>query len=339
VGWALLSYVLMKPRSLAFAALTTALLLLLQSGISVTAYQPSTATDRVSSLNITILSTMLADEGFGEWGFAALVDVDGRRILFDTGANDDTVARNLKLLRLDLNNVEQVILSHNHADHTTGLMPLRRQVSASSRKALQTLYAGHGMFWARVGTDGQVDNRMASMRRAYEVSGGRVIDVTQPIRLQRGVWLTGTVPRVHPERNWGLIGKVRTESGDVEDTVPEDMALVIQTDQGLVILFGCGHAGVINTLEHVRKTIDPAGVKAIIGGLHLFSADDAHLAWTASQLKRFGVQQLLGAHCTGIEAVYRIRELAGLTRQTCMVGAVGASYSLDKGLNPLRIAR
>ena len=69
---------------------------------------------------------MLADEGFGEWGFAALVEADGRRILFDTGANEDTVQRNLKALGLDLSDVELVVLSHNHGDHTTGLLPLRR---------------------------------------------------------------------------------------------------------------------------------------------------------------------------------------------------------------------
>ena len=86
-------------------------------------------------------------------------------------------------------------------------------------------------------------------------------------------------------------------------------------------------------------TIDPSPVKAVIGGLHLFAADDTHLAWTAAQLKSFGVQQLVGAHCTGIEAVYRIRELAGLTRQTCMVGAVGASYSLADGINAGRVAK
>ena len=94
----------------------------------------------------------------------------------------------------------------------------------------------------------------------------------------------------------------------------------------------------INTLDHARKTIDPAPVKAVIGGLHLFAANDEHLAWTAGQLKAFGVQQLIGAHCTGIEAVYRIRELAGLTRQTAMVGAVGASYSLSGGINAVRVA-
>ena len=132
---------------------------------------------------------------------------------------------------------------------------------------------------------------------------------------------------------------MRTPTGDVEDTVPEDMTLVVQTEQGPVYLFGCGHAGVINTLEHARKTIDPRPVKAVIGGVHLFAATDQHLAWTAEQLKGFGVQQFVGAHCTGIEATYRIRELAGLTRQTAMVGAVGASYSLAKGINAMRVAK
>ena len=294
---------------------------------------------KVGKLEIKILSTMLADEGFGEWGFAALVEVDGRRILFDTGAHDDTVQRNLKEMGLDLSDVEVVILSHNHDDHTAGLLTLRRQFAAKSAKALGTVYAGSGIFLPRISANGQLSDRMAEVKRAYEATGGTVIEVSKPTEILPGVWLTGPVPRVHPERNWSSVGKVRTAKGDIEDTVPEDMTLVIQTAQGPVYLFGCGHAGVINTLEHARKTIDPAPVKAVIGGLHLFAADEKHLAWTAGQLKAFGVQQMLGAHCTGIESVYRIRDLVGLTRQTCMVGAVGASYSLAQGILPGRIAK
>lgn len=294
---------------------------------------------KVASLEITILSTMLADEGFGEWGFAALVAVDGRRILFDTGAHDDTVQRNLKVLGLDLSDVEIVVLSHNHGDHTTGLLPLRRQFAAKSPKALSKVYGGHGIFWPRIAPGGQVSDAMDRIKRDYESTGGTIVEVSKPTEIVPGVWLTGPVPRVHPERNWSSVGKVRTPAGDVEDTVPEDMTLVFQTAQGPVYLFGCGHAGVINTLEHTRKAIDPSPVKAVIGGLHLFAADDTHLAWTAGQLKKFGVQQLIGAHCTGIESVYRIRELVGLTRQTCMVGAVGSSYSLAKGISAGRIAR
>lgn len=303
------------------------------------ASQPAPSGHTVTSLEIRILSTMLADEGFGEWGFAALVEVDGRRILFDTGAHDDTVQRNLTVMGLDLSDVEVVVLSHNHDDHTTGLLPLRRQFAAKAPKALGTVYAGSGIFWPRIGPNGQVDDRMVRIKRAFEATGGRIVDVAKPTEIFPGVWLTGPVPRVNPERNWSTLGKVRGSAGDVEDTVPEDMTLVFQTDKGLVYLFGCGHAGVINTLEHARKTIDPSPVKAVIGGLHLFAADEAHLAWTAGQLKAFGVQQLVGAHCTGIESVYRIRELVGLTRQTCMVGAVGASYSLAKGITAGRVAK
>ena len=301
--------------------------------------QPSPSGHKVVSLEIKILSTMLADEGFGEWGFAALVEVDGKRMLFDTGANDDTVQRNLKAMGLDLSDVETVILSHNHADHTTGLLTLRRQFAAKTPQALSTVYAGTGILLPRITPAGQLDNRLIRIKRDFEATGGRFVEVSKPIEILPGVWLTGPVPRIHPERNWSNVGKVRTAAGDVEDTVPEDMTLVFQTDTGLVYLFGCGHAGVINTLAHARATIDPSPVKAVIGGLHLFAATDQHLAWTAAQLKSFGVQQLVGAHCTGIESVYRIRDLVGLTRDTCMVGAVGASYSLAKGITAGRIAK
>ncbi len=325
-----------RPHHLATIALS--LCLALAMGAPALAQSVGTG-HKVASLEIKILSTMLADEGFGEWGFAALVEVDGRRILFDTGANEDTVQRNLRAMKLDLSDVEMVILSHNHDDHTTGLLPLRRQFAAKSPKALSKVYGGTGIFYPRITPGGQLSDRMAGVKRDYEATGGSIIEVSKPIEILPGVWLTGPVPRVHPERNWSSVGKVRTSAGDVEDTVPEDMTLVFQTAQGPVYLFGCGHAGVINTLEHARKTIDPAPVKAVIGGLHLFAADDQHLAWTAAQLKGFGVQQLLGAHCTGIESVYRIRDLVGLTRQTCMVGAVGAGYSLAKGITPGRIAK
>ncbi len=167
----------------------------------------------MASLEIKILSTMLADEGFGEWGFAALVEVDGRRILFDTGANEDTVQRNLKVLKLDLSDVELVILSHNHDDHTTGLMPLRRQYAATVAKGAQQGVRGHGIFLPRIGADGEVDDRMARIKREYEATGGSVVDVSKPTEILPGVWLTGPVPRVHPERNWSTLGKVRTSGG------------------------------------------------------------------------------------------------------------------------------
>ncbi|HWI20861.1 MAG TPA: hypothetical protein VNT81_24070, partial [Vicinamibacterales bacterium] len=82
-----------------------------------------------------------------------------------------------------------------------------------------------------------------------------------------------------------------------------------------------------------------APIHAAMGGFHLFAASDETLAWTAGKLKEFGVRQLMGAHCTGIEAVYRLRQLVGLTRETAVVGAVGASYTHGKGFDPTVLAR
>jgi 7,8-dihydropterin-6-yl-methyl-4-(beta-D-ribofuranosyl)aminobenzene 5'-phosphate synthase len=76
-----------------------------------------------------------------------------------------------------------------------------------------------------------------------------------------------------------------------------------------------------------------------MGGFHLFAASDEVLAWTASKLKEYGVRQLMGAHCTGIEAVFRLRQLVGLTRQTAIVGAVGATYTHGKGFDATVLAR
>jgi 7,8-dihydropterin-6-yl-methyl-4-(beta-D-ribofuranosyl)aminobenzene 5'-phosphate synthase len=114
---------------------------------------------------------------------------------------------------------------------------------------------------------------------------------------------------------------------------------VFDTTAGLVLLSGCGHAGVVNTVEYSRKVVREAPLHAAIGGFHLFPADDAHLGWTITKLRTFGLQHLLGAHCTGIEAVYRIRSGAGLDRKRCVVGAVGATFTLGRGIDPLRVAR
>jgi 7,8-dihydropterin-6-yl-methyl-4-(beta-D-ribofuranosyl)aminobenzene 5'-phosphate synthase len=117
------------------------------------------------------------------------------------------------------------------------------------------------------------------------------------------------------------------------------MSLYIDTPQGLVVITGCGHAGTINTIQHARAVVREAPAYGLIGGLHLFASSDKEVEWTATKLKEFGLAHLIGAHCTGIEAVYRIRQVAGLDRKKAVVGAVGSSFSLDGGIDPLDLAR
>jgi len=291
------------------------------------------------SVHVEVLSTMLtSDEGIGEWGFSAVVDVDGHRILFDTGDRPETVLNNAKELHVDLSNITDVVLSHNHHDHTGGLMTLRRALMTDHPSALSRAHVGKGIFDARR-NHGKLLEFMAQTKREYEASGGHFTEYDHPTEIWPGVWLTGPVPRKYPERNWGGQVEIQTKDGWKEDNLPEDMSLVIVTAAGLVVVSGCGHSGVVNTLEYARGAIRNVPVYAAIGGFHLYQLDDDKLQWTAGKLREFGLRNFLGAHCTGIEATYRIRELCGLLRRTCSVGAVGATFDLAKGIDPGSIAR
>jgi 7,8-dihydropterin-6-yl-methyl-4-(beta-D-ribofuranosyl)aminobenzene 5'-phosphate synthase len=290
----------------------------------------------VHSLKITILSTMLADKGIGEWGFAALVETDGHKILFDTGARPNTVLDNARELKLDLGDVQDVILSHFHDDHTAGLMTLRREFSKSNPAALSRVHVAKGIFLERRGHN---PNPMIAMKKEFESTGGVFVVHDKAEELFPAVWLTGPVPRVYPEKNYPAGTEVNTGDAWVEDNVPDDQSLVFNTPHGLVLLSGCGHSGIVNTLQYARGFLRPASIDAAIGGFHLFAATDQQLAWTAGKLKEYHTARILGAHCTGIESVYRLRELLGLTRQTCLVGTIGAIYDLNSGIKTGPIAR
>jgi 7,8-dihydropterin-6-yl-methyl-4-(beta-D-ribofuranosyl)aminobenzene 5'-phosphate synthase len=294
------------------------------------------------SAKVTVLSTMLAgnpDGGIGEWGFAALVEVDGRRLLVDTGARPETVLKNAAELKVDLSDVTDVVLTHNHLDHTGGLVTLRQELSRKNPRALSRAHVGKGIFSPRPAADGSDGNGLVRFKAAFEALGGVFTEHAGPVEIMPAVWLTGPVPRVHPERNWGGVGQLKTASGVVEDTIPEDSSIVIATGDGLIVVSGCGHAGMINTVEYARKVAGGAPVLAAIGGFHLFAASDATLEWTAGRLRAAGLRHLLGAHCTGIDAVYRLRSLLALSRETAVVGAVGSTFTLGKGIDPLLLAR
>jgi 7,8-dihydropterin-6-yl-methyl-4-(beta-D-ribofuranosyl)aminobenzene 5'-phosphate synthase len=321
----------------------TVLLGLLVLGVeALAAGSVSPAKGQVFALKITLLSTMLADGAeLGEWGFAALVEVDGHRILFDTGAHADVVLKNARSLPVDLSTVPEVVLSHAHSDHVGGLMTLRQAVlEEHATRALALVHVGEGTFYSRPsGALRAETNPMIPMKPEYEQTGGKFAVHDRPIQLYPGVWLTGPVPRKYPEHNWSGDGQVVTPAGLVEDNIPEDMALIFDTPKGLVILTGCGHAGVVNIIEYARAFVRTAPVAALIGGIHLFAANEETLAWTAKKLKGFGVENFLGAHCTGIETVYRFRRDLALDRAHAVVGAVGATFELDHGIDPRHIAQ
>jgi 7,8-dihydropterin-6-yl-methyl-4-(beta-D-ribofuranosyl)aminobenzene 5'-phosphate synthase len=295
---------------------------------------------QIRALKITILSTMLVGDttGIGEWGFSALVEADGHRILLDTGNHPETVLQNARDLKIDLSDVREVILTHNHGDHVGGLLTLRREMMKQNPDALSIVHVGKGIFYSRPLPDRE-GNRMIAIRKDYEATGGKIVEHDGWAEIFPGAWLTGPVPRKYPEHNWSVTTKVQTPDGLVEDNIPEDQSLVLNTTQGLVVITGCGHAGIVNILTDANAEFHDRPVYGVIGGLHLYPATDEQLDWTGDKMKEFHVANLLGAHCTGIEAVYRLRGRAGLTRKSAVVATVGSTFTLGDGIATGELAK
>lgn len=292
---------------------------------------------QVQELKITILSTMVADYGMhGEWGFSALVEADGRKLLVDTGAAPGTVLENARLLGLDLSDVEDVVLTHNHDDHTAGLLSLREALRARNPQAMSRVHVAPAIFLSRP-EGGAESNYMQLHRDEMEKLGIAFVVHGEPTELLPGVWFSGPVPRKFPERNWSGKGLMVLDGKTVEDTIPEDSSIAFNTARGTVLLSGCGHAGVVNTMSFVQERLLPGRpIVTLVGGFHLFALNDERLDWTGQQMQAFGVKWLLGAHCTGFESVYHLRRQLGLPREAAIVAVVGTRYSLRDGITPGR---
>ena len=284
---------------------------------------------KIKDFKITILSTMLSDFHTGEWGFSAMIEVDGERILFDAGSRENTVVQNAKELSINLDNIDNIFLSHNHKDHTGGLITLKKEYPNSFKKA----HVGEGIFYSRPNAEGD-DNYILSNKNTLENLGIKFISHKNPTELIPGLWTTGQVPRKYDEKNWSGVSKMIDSKGNiVEDIIPEDQSLFFDTENGIVLISGCGHAGLANTLDYVQKIIPGRPIYKIIGGFHLLKLNNDKLEWTAKKMREAGVNYFVGAHCTGLNSTYSIRNFLGLTSESALVGSVGTVITA-KGIFP-----
>ena len=285
-------------------------------------------------VKITILSTMVADYDYlGEWGFSALIESEGEKLLFDTGFRENTVLENAESLNIDLSTIEHVYLSHNHMDHTGGLINLRENLMLINPKAMKYIHVGKGILQERL-TDGKNKNLLIQQKDKLLNLGVEFIFHELPEEILPNIWTTGLVPRYHNEKNWSGYREMQINGEIVEDNIPEDQSVVIKTKNGLILVSGCGHAGIVNTLKHSVESFGNSKVYAAIGGFHLFNKNDKEIKWTSKFMETYGVEYFLGAHCTGIDAVYSIRKNNNLERSKCAVGSVGAYFDYKEGMFP-----
>jgi 7,8-dihydropterin-6-yl-methyl-4-(beta-D-ribofuranosyl)aminobenzene 5'-phosphate synthase len=243
----------------------------------------------------------------GEHGFAALIEGDGVRILFDTGMGE-TLLRNALRMNKDLHRVERVVLSHGHDDHCGGLLPLLRNCGAKD------VYAHPAVFSRRyrVKDTGESYPVGIPCDEAFLRGMGARFDLDDRFReIAPDVFLTGEVPRRTPFEK-GDRGMFRDPEGREADLLEDDQSLVIRSPKGLVLLLGCCHAGVVNTIGHAREQTGEERVYALVGGTHLGFCPPEQVEGTVEALRSFRIRRIAAGHCTGFAASARLlREFSG----------------------------
>ena len=312
-------------------------------------HAPATNQPMVDDYKITILSDFIPGRRtIGEWGFAALIEITSagvsKRFMFDTGGNPQTVISNAKTLNIPLCDIQDVILSHNHDDHTSGLDTLRSTCKATNPDAFKNAYiGGEEMFWPRIGA-GALPNIMVDERSLYQAQGGNFILNTQPTQQflgLPGVWLTGKIARKHDEKTYPGLPTLQDPTGTLNtDIVPEETSLVINTATGMVIVTGCAHSGIINTIETAQAILGAQPPVTIVGGVHFYplplgeentAGVEGSVIWEATQMVRNGVVEILGAHCTGLERFAFVRDFLGLDDSTAVYSTIGTVLSMSRG--------
>ena len=284
------------------------LYVLLACGISL----PTRATTQAPPNRVTVLY-----DAFGgragltrDWGFAVLVEYGGKRILFDTGNNADVFANNVRALGIDLKNLDFVVISHRHGDHTAGLNYL---LAVNPSVKVYAPKEAFGVFGAALpGTFYRSDSTLPRRMRYFDGRPPAELTFGTPWPAAHFVWIdsvTDVAPGV------SIIPTVSQTPGTLE---LRELSLALRTPAGLILIVGCSHPGIETIVEASTRVANH--VSLILGGLHLVTTPDAEIERIATSLHdRWHVDRIAPGHCTGepafaaLERVFKDRYLyAGL---------------------------
>lgn len=253
---------------------------------------------------------------WGEHGVSFLVEMQRGRLLFDAGQSGTVLLHNLEVAGIDPASIDAIALSHGHYDHTGGLDALLQRMPRVS------LYANSDLFRERFSRRGGEVKRIGPSMSQEEVLPHVDLHLsTEPQEVMPDVFTTGEiVSRLEAE---GRSANHVVQDGDrwVADPYRDDMSIVLKADRGLVLVCGCCHAGLLNTLQHVRATFGGELV-AVIGGMHLAHADAQQLSHIVDLVQQYGVPHMYPNHCTGERAYVALARAFGERVAPCPAGTV-----------------
>lgn len=260
-------------------------------------------------IKLTTLVDNLADKGLAaEHGLSLWIETPDKRILFDTGQGPALVENGDKL-KCELSSADFLVLSHGHYDHTGGVSHVLKLNNSVE------VFCHAGTFLPRYSIAVEGHSRSISMPQNASAAllglpSGRLHWVAAPQRIFPDIGITGKIPRLNSFEDPG--GPFFLDpKGQRQDLLDDDQALWIETERGLVIVVGCCHAGLLNTVEFIRRVSGIEKVRGIVGGLHLEHATAQRLQKTCQSIGEWEVEFIVPCHCTGQEAVNSLRKAFG----------------------------
>lgn len=253
-------------------------------------------------MRLTILSDNTALPGFAkEWGLSLLIETPDGAVLFDAGQGPALVA-NAATLNLDLSGVTTMGLSHGHYDHGDGLP----KVFAAGYTG--PVHAHAGVLSSRYSLQPNKPKRYIGLSPAA-LAGlkAHLAPVAETAELLPGLTMVCDVPR-KPGAHQCVSGFYFDEAGTEPDSVIDDAFLVWENPENMVVIFGCCHAGLANSLDRARELTGGKPILAVVGGLHLYNAAPGVLEASAKILEAANPARIIAGHCTGEEAVAWLAE-------------------------------
>jgi 7,8-dihydropterin-6-yl-methyl-4-(beta-D-ribofuranosyl)aminobenzene 5'-phosphate synthase len=270
-------------------------------------------------LKITVLAENCAGKRglLAEHGLSFLIETGRDKILFDTGQGL-ALRHNTEQLNVDLKTIGAVALSHGHYDHTGGLSFVLNNMDCPR------VYIHPEAFDLKYARNPDGSSREVGMTAGNKITAGElaeIVPVEEKTGIAPGLFLTGPIPRVTEFEDTG--GPFfKDPDCRIPDPLADDQAVFIETATGTVVILGCAHSGVINTLRHVRTLTGNRPIHSVIGGMHLVNAGAERIERTIEELRGLNLRRLAPCHCTGFSATVRLwNEFPGIC-ETCPAGSV-----------------
>jgi 7,8-dihydropterin-6-yl-methyl-4-(beta-D-ribofuranosyl)aminobenzene 5'-phosphate synthase len=272
---------------------------------------------RIGDLKIlTLVENFAAGGNLGQAGLSLLLEFqdaggEHRKVIFDTGDQKEALLYNIKHLEADLSDVDCIVLSHGHHDHTATTVEIVKasggvKIYAHPHTFLHRFYKGRK--WRR-GPVGVPDGESLD---AIEKAGGDVLLTTEPTEVVPGLWTTGQIERVTPfehalQLSSGERSIIVVDGVETDDEILDDQALWMDVEKiGPFVVTGCAHAGPINTLLQVQELGHFDQIYALVGGTHLVGRPEEYVDRTVEELNRFRLNLISPCHCTGFKAMSRL---------------------------------